>query len=145
MSRRSRSASTPPATIVELVGSIADDLPGYARPKIAHVLARTRRPVPYSRLRVVHHGDPGRERPVTAQLDVDLDGQPLCVHVDARTPREAVDRVVDRLAVRLARMAPGWEARRGRTFTGAPGEWRHGYPPEARTRRHAPPEPGREP
>lgn len=136
----SRTRSTPgqPATVVELAGGIAEDLPDYARAKIAHVLAHTGRPVLYSRLRVVRHRDPARERPVTAQVNVDLDGRPLRVQVAASTPREAVDLLVDRLALRLARSALDWEARRGRTFSGVPGEWRHGYPPAARVNRPGP-------
>lgn len=132
---RTRSTSPAHATVIELAGGIADDLPGYARAKIAHVLSRTRRPVLHSRLRVVRHGDPARERPVVAHLTVDLDGRPLRVRVAATTPREAVDRLVDRLARRLDRAALDWEARRGRTYAGLPGEWRHGFPPEARTAR----------
>jgi hypothetical protein len=138
----SRTRITPalPATVVELAGGIAEDLPDYAREKIAHVLAHTCRPVLYSRLRVVRHRDPAREHPVTAQVNVDLDGRPLRVQVAASTPREAVDKLVDRLALRVSRAALDWEARRGRTFAGVTGEWRHGYPQAARLNRPRSPE-----
>lgn len=106
-----------PEVIVELRGRIAEDLPGYARAKIAAVLARTGRRVLHSRLRVVRHADPARERPVSAHAVVDLAGHAVQVHTDAGTPREAVDLLVDRLAHRLERRARGkgrHSSRRGR-------------------------------
>jgi hypothetical protein len=121
-----------PETVVELRGGVAEDLTDYARRKVAGVLAHTGRPVLFSRVRVTRHGDPARERPVVAQVNVDLDGRPLRVQIEATTPREAVDLLTDRLAHRLERVARGREARRGRTFDGKPHEWRHEFPPTRR-------------
>jgi ribosome-associated translation inhibitor RaiA len=117
---KSRTTAAAPFTVVELIGQIAEDLPDYARSKIAGVLSRTTRPVLHSRLRLTRHRDPARERPVTAQVNVDIDGRLLHVEVEATTPREAVDRLVDRLAHRLERAALHWEARRGRTYRSTP-------------------------
>ena len=97
---------TTPDTVVELRGGIADDLVEYTRLKVGAVLARTGRPVHRSRVRVIRHSDPARERPVEAQAHVDLGGRPVVVHVDATKPREAVDLLVDRLAHPLEKAVP---------------------------------------
>ena len=95
-----------PDTVVELRGNIADDLVEYTRMKVGAALARTGRPVHRSRVRVTRHADPARERPVVAQAHVDLDGRPVHVEVEATTPRESVDLLVDTLAHRLERAVP---------------------------------------
>lgn len=117
-----------PDTVVELRGGVAEDLVDYARRKVAGALAHTGRPVLRSRVRVTRHGDPARERPVVAQVNVDLNGRLVRVQVEATTPREAVDLLVDRLAHRLERVSRSWEARRGRTSEDEPHEWRHDFP-----------------
>ena len=121
-----------PETVVELRGGVAGDLADYARRKVAAVLSHTGRPVLYSRVRVTRYGDPARERPVVAQVNIDLDGRPVRVQTEATKPREAVDLLADRLAHRLERVARHWETRRGRTFAGEPHEWRHDFPPARR-------------
>lgn len=107
-------------TVVQVTGRIGEDLADYARRKVDALLTRTRRPVLRSRVRVVRHDDPARERPIAAHASVDLDGTLLHVHIDAETPREAIDRLVDRLAHRLDRAAEHWEARRGRNYHAKP-------------------------
>ena len=106
----------PPAPVVQLRGHIADDLVQYAEKKMAAVLRHADRPVLHSRVRVTRHADPAREHRVTATATVDLDGSPLNVRVMGSTPREAVDRLIDRLGRRLERAALHWEARRGRNY-----------------------------
>jgi ribosome-associated translation inhibitor RaiA len=90
--------------LVELVGQIAPDLVDYAREKLTAVLSHTGRRALRVHLRVIRYADPGRERPVSARANVDLDGVTLQVHCDAVTPREAVDRLIDRLDHRLERV-----------------------------------------
>ena len=114
-----------PDTVVELRGGVQEDLVDYARRKVAGALAHTGRPVLHSRVRVTRHGDPARERPVVAQVNVDLNGRPVRVQVEATTPREAVDLLVDRLAHRLERVTGSWEARHARRFEEEPHERRH--------------------
>ena len=111
---------TSPDTVVELRGGIADDLVEYTRMKVGAVLARTGRPVHRSRVRVIRHSDPARERPVEAQAHVDLGGRPVVVHVDATKPREAVDLLVDRLAHRLEKAVPERHHKHG--IRGGPAE-----------------------
>src|SRR5918997_4927331 len=108
----------PPEVVVELHGPIADDLRGYAGRKAAAVLARADRRVLSCRVRVSR--PPTRGRPVTATVNVDLEGTLLHVRCTGSTPREAVNRLVDRLAERLRRAALHWEARRGRMYHGEP-------------------------
>jgi ribosome-associated translation inhibitor RaiA len=110
-----------PDTVVELRGQVAEDLADYARRKVAGALTHTGRPVLHSRVRVTRHGDPARERPVVAQVNVDLNGRPVRVQVEATTPREAVDLLIDRLTHRLERVTRSGEARRGRV---SDDEWR---------------------
>ena len=126
--RRTQQRPDPPETVVELRGGVADDLVEYARWKIGHVLTHTGRPVRHARVRVIRRGDPARERPVVAQVNVDLDGRAIRAQLEASTPREAVDLLADRLAHRLTRVGRGWESRRGRMFEGEPHEWRHDFP-----------------
>jgi hypothetical protein len=125
-----------PETVVELRGGVAEDLVDYARRKVGGVLSHTGRPVLHSRMRVTRHGDPARERPVVAQVNVDLNGRPVRVQVEATTPREAVDLLVDRLAHRLERVTRGGEARRGPTVENDPHEWRPDVPPASRRSYH---------
>jgi Sigma 54 modulation/S30EA ribosomal protein C terminus len=132
-----RERSAAPETVVELRGGVAADLADYARTKLAGVLVHTGRPVLRSRIRVIRHADPARELPVAAQVDLDLGGRFVGVRVEAATPREAVDRLIDRLDRRLERVARHWEARRGRMDhqegnCGNAHEWRHGSLPTRR-------------
>lgn len=102
-----------PEIVVEVRGGIADDLAGYTRERVSEALIRTSRPVPRVHVRVVKHGDPAREKGVTAHANVDLDGRPLLVHSAAATPREAVDLLVERLRHRLERLPRGRRPRSG--------------------------------
>jgi hypothetical protein len=120
--------------VVELRGRVAEDLVDYARRKVAGALTHTGRPVLHSRVRVTRHGDPARERPVVAQVNIDLNGRPVRVQVEATTPREAVDLLVDRLAHRLERVTRTWEARRGRTSEIESHEWHRDPRPPAERR-----------
>jgi hypothetical protein len=116
--RYTQERGTIPDTVVELRGTIADDLVEYTRIKVGAALARTGRPVHRSRVRVTRHADPARERPVVAQAHVDLDGRPVHVEVAATTPRESVDLLVDTLAHRLERAVPDRHHKHG-TRSGA--------------------------
>lgn len=113
---------------MELGAGVADDLVAYARKKVGHALTHTGSSVLHARVRVTRHGDPARDRPVLAQANVNVNGRPVRVQVEATTPREAVDLLVDRLDHRLEQLARGWQARRGRVFEGEHHEWRHDFP-----------------
>ncbi|MFI0821260.1 sigma 54 modulation/S30EA ribosomal C-terminal domain-containing protein [Streptomyces sp. NPDC021098] len=76
--------------------------------------------------------NPAVERPVLAQANLDVNGQPARAHVAAGTLTEAVDLLQDRLAARLERLEEHGEARRGRGPSPGPHEWRHGSEPAHR-------------
>src|SRR5690242_10153817 len=90
---------------IELSGQIAPDLVEYLREKVAVVLGHTGRAPMHAHVRVVRHADPARERPVTARASVQLAGATVHAHVEAETPREAADRLIDRLDHRIARLS----------------------------------------
>lgn len=90
-----------PGPVVQLGAGIASDLADYARETIGRLLHHRGRAGAQTRVHVVRHGDPARSHPVEARALVDMDGTPVAVHVDAKTPREAVDKLVDRLERRL--------------------------------------------
>lgn len=114
---------------VQLVGTIATDLAGYGREKLAAVLRHTGRTPLHARLHVERH--PVREQ-VDARAEVDLDGRVVRAHAEAATPREAVDRLMTRLARRLERVGRGWQAdRHGRYQAGARTALREGAVPES--------------
>lgn len=84
------------------------------------------------------------ERPVVAQANIDLDGRLVRAQVRAKTDREALDLLEDRLRNRLqhhvGRTVGNWEDRRGRgalSMAGPqpgadPTSWRHGDLPTRR-------------
>jgi ribosome-associated translation inhibitor RaiA len=108
----------------------------YAEQRVRSVFRYTREPVLHARVRVVRHGNPALDRPVTAQANLDVNGRPVRAQVSASTGREAVDLLADRLRNRLRhhvqRVGAHWEARRGRMSSGRPHEWRHGDLPTRR-------------
>lgn len=85
----------------------------YARDKIGGLLRFAHRPVLAARVRLTRHGDPAVERPVVAQANLDVSGRIVRAQAEAVTPREAVDRLEERLRRRLEKTAQHWQARRG--------------------------------
>ncbi len=104
---------TNPLITVQLNGRIAGDLVGYAEDKIRVALRRTSIPVLRTAIVVTRHPDPARNRPVTAHVNVDLNGRPVRMYTDAGSPREAVDMLADGLRSRIERLGSGWRFRRG--------------------------------
>ncbi len=115
-------------------GPVSRQSQDYARDKVGSVVRHVREPVREVRIRLTRLPDPAVERPAIAQAMLDVDGRPVRAQVAAPTMREAVDRLRDRLAGRVDRSNPHWEARRGRTAAGpdAPHPWRHDSPPAHR-------------
>ncbi|WP_308259499.1 HPF/RaiA family ribosome-associated protein [Pseudonocardia sp. H11422] len=109
--RQEREHVTAPEIVVQLEGGVQPDLADYARGKVAAALHHGRQPALHVRVRIVRHGDPAREQPVTAQVNIDLNGRLVRVQTSASTPREAVDRLVARLQHRLERVR--WTGRPG--------------------------------
>lgn len=92
-----------PEIVVEVGDGFGTDLADYARRKVAAALRNTRRPVARVHVRVLRHGDPAREKPITAHVNVDLDGRPVQAHAASETARGVVDVLVLRLRHQLER------------------------------------------
>ena len=112
--RRTRERPAPPDTVVQLSAGLPDTVARYAQDKITRLLHRTAVPVLSSHLRVMREENPAVERPVVAHANLDLDGRLIQVRAAASLPHEVIDLLIDRMAHRLERAAPGWQARRGR-------------------------------
>lgn len=111
-------------------------LPGadeYARDKIGKLARLAHRPVLRAHVKLSRHGDPAVGRPVVAQANLSVNGRPVRAEAEGISAREAIDRLADRLRLRLARLERVWQTRRGGRAPG-PHEWRHGNEP---THRHA--------
>ncbi|MGW3264272.1 ribosome hibernation promotion factor [Streptomyces sp. NPDC001056] len=121
-----------PEIQVETQGQMPPGAVEYAREKVGALTGRTREPVLYARVKLTHMANPAVERPAIAQANLDVNGRPVRAHVAATAMHEAVDRLQDRLAVRLKRLEEHWEARRGKTPVPDPHEWRHGSEPTHR-------------
>jgi ribosome-associated translation inhibitor RaiA len=128
---------------VQVTGPHTAGIEGYAQDRIRTVLPHAHGPVLHARVRVTHHADPAVERPVTAQVNIDVNGRLVRARVRAQSDREAIDLLEDRLRQRLQhylrRTSGHWEDRRGRgaaPIGGRPGgevhEWRHGDEPTHR-------------
>jgi ribosome-associated translation inhibitor RaiA len=92
-----------PEIVVEVDDGFGSDLADYARRKVAAALRNTRRPITRVHVRVLRHGDPAREKPVTAHVNVDLDGRPVQARAASETARGVVDLLVQRLRHQLER------------------------------------------
>ena len=123
---------------VQVTGPHPADIGRYAQDKIRTVLQHAHLHALHARVRITHHADPAVELPVTAQANLDVNGRPVRARVRARTDREAVDLLHDRLRHRLqhdqARNVGNWEDRRAHSAPTYPQggerhEWRHSDAP----------------
>jgi len=105
----------PAAVRVTVIGDVPETIVDYARDKIARASRLAGEPVLDIRVRITAHRDPAVPEPVTAQVNLDLNGRPVRARAQAPTAREVVDRLDARLRNQLARVNRGWEARRGRS------------------------------
>ncbi len=90
----------PPFQLV-IRGTVGEDTRRYARTRIGHLVDTVGRPVRFIRVKLTAVDNPGNERPAMAEVVLDLDRIIVRAHADAPTFTEAVDRVVDRLQVRI--------------------------------------------
>jgi hypothetical protein len=127
-------ASTP--VQVQITGDTTPGIAGYAEQRLRKLFDVVRFPVLHARIRVIRHLDPARALPVVAQANLDVDGRFVRAQLSARTAREAVDLLHDRLRRRLQhlleRTEGNWEDRRARRSAADEHEWRHGDQPAQR-------------
>ncbi|MBR7828811.1 HPF/RaiA family ribosome-associated protein [Actinospica sp. MGRD01-02] len=126
-----RSTDAAPVQTV-LHGSVSADDAAYARRKVAALAHYVREPIAFARVKLTELRNPAVRRGSIAQGNLDVAGRAVRAQIAASTMREAVDLLVDRLRVRLARVNEHWEARRGGMPKPAPREWRHGSEPTHR-------------
>lgn len=123
-----------PLADLEIVTS--DGIPADARieaeRKIRSLSRYAHRPVLHARVRLTRSGDPALERPVIAQVNLDVDGRLVRAQVAAHSAHEAIDLVHDRMRNRLEHLARYQEARPAGTPDAGPHEWRHGQQPTHR-------------
>jgi hypothetical protein len=108
------------------------DAAEYARSKFGEFGRYTRPPVRHARVKLTRHRDPAVQRPVVAQVNLDVDGRLIRAQVQAQTAREGVDLLAARARRRLERAAEHWEARRGQLPAAGSHEWRHNSEPSQR-------------
>ncbi len=121
----------PPCTI-QTRGRVSATTQDYAREKVLALVNHLREPILAARVRLTQMPDPAIGRPALAQATLDVDGRSIRAHVAAATMREAIDLLQDRLRVRLDRVNPHWEARRGGVPCPVALEWRHDSEPTHR-------------
>ncbi len=94
---------TPTAPPLQLVmrGTVTGDAQAYAGSRIEHLITTVGRPVRFVRLKLTAIDNPGHDRPAMAEVVLDLDRTIIRAHAAAPTFTEAVDRVIDRLQVRI--------------------------------------------
>ena len=109
----------------------------YARAKVLEAVRSASRPVLDAHVELRQEANPSLDRPAIAKATLDVSGRLVRAHVAAKSMREAVDLLEDRLRQQLRTLA---ERERGRVHEGAApaaGEWRHSDLPGHRPEFHA--------
>lgn len=102
-----------PQVQTEVRGPVPGNAADLAVRKVRSLLRLAPEPVLFARVKLIMATDPAVERPVTAQVHVDLNGRLIRAEAAAGTIREAIARMCDRLRIRLERAARNWAALRG--------------------------------
>jgi ribosome-associated translation inhibitor RaiA len=113
-----RQALPAPDIRVSTQDMLPDSVTEYARSKIGVLLRRIGRPVLSATVRITNRHNPSVKAYVTAQANLDIEGQVVCARVAATTATEAIDLLEAKLARRLEHDGRRREARRSRP-TGA--------------------------
>jgi sigma 54 modulation/S30EA-like ribosomal protein len=110
---------------VSLDESIPEDVSPKVQRRVGTVLDHLRQPVLSARVRITRHGDPAVTRPVSAQANVDVNGQLIRVQVEAGSVGEALAQLEEKLRHSTERAAARWKDRAGHKPSTGPHEWRH--------------------
>ncbi len=116
----------------EVRGDVPKAAAELAAAKVRSLLRMAPEPVLFARVTLTMAADPAVGRPAAVQASLDLNGRLIRAHAVAATLPEAVDRMSDRLRIRLGRAARYWAAIRGAQPASLPHEWRHGSIPTPR-------------
>ena len=90
-----------PQPVLTVRGEFGDGLADLVAKKLAVVARHAHRPVLAVRVELERHPDPEVARPVAAKASVDLNGTQVHAEATARTAREAVNRMVERMVRQL--------------------------------------------
>jgi ribosome-associated translation inhibitor RaiA len=119
-------ASSVPMIVVASTGDIGEDDKRYASERILSLAEIIEEPILFVRVKLGRDTDPARARKATAQVTLDVNGDPVRAHVAAHTMHEAIDlvqrRLRDRIEHRAQHRAPAPQLGK----PAEPGEWRHG-------------------
>lgn len=110
---------------IEVRGDVPRAAAELAVAKVRSLLRMAPEPVLFARVTLAMAADPAVERPATVRANLDLNGRLILAQAAAVTAHEAVERMSDRLRVRLERAARTWAATRGGKPVALPHEWRH--------------------
>ncbi len=116
----------------EARGAVQPSSMAVAVEKIRAALRHASEPVLFVRVKLTMAANPAVERPAIAQVNLDLNGRLIRAQADAESMRDAIDRLSDRLKIRLDRAARNWEAVGGSKPVPLPDEWRHQSTPARR-------------
>ena len=114
-----------PQVQTEARGDIPDGAVDLAVQRVRSSLRLAPEPVLFARVKLTMAADPAVERPAIAQANIDLNGRLIRAQAVEETMREAIERMHDRLTIRLERAARNWAAIRGGEPVARPHEWRH--------------------
>jgi ribosome-associated translation inhibitor RaiA len=118
----------------EARGAVPESAVEFAVRKVESLLRLAPEPVLFARVRLTMTADPAAPRPAIAQVNLDLNGRMIRAQAAAPAMREAVERMHDRLRIRLERAARNWAAIRGGRSAPPPPEWRQRADPAKRAR-----------
>jgi len=121
---RKATALAPAQVRVSVSGDVPSGTAEYAQAKIATAAGHVREPVLHARARITANPNPAAQRPVVAEVNLDLNGTPVRAQVNAPTAREAIDLLEARLRRRLDRLSRRRDAKRSRTPASEPDQWR---------------------
>jgi ribosome-associated translation inhibitor RaiA len=99
-----------------------------AAERIRSLLNAVPEPILFTRITLTMAADPAVQRPALAEVNVEMNGRLIRAQAPGQTMCEAIERVCDRLRIRLERAA----ALRGAQPGPRPGEWRHQSVPAPR-------------
>jgi ribosome-associated translation inhibitor RaiA len=100
--------------LVILGDSPGDAVVAYARKKVQVALRSAPGRVRFGRLTLGIEPHRSMRRPASAEVLLDLDGRTVIARATARSTREAIDLLEERLRHRLARVRAEWESARRR-------------------------------
>lgn len=89
---------------IEFRGHIPDRVKDYAVEKLSKLERYAPRPILYTKLEILHEGNPAIGTPFSAKASMDVNGGVLHATVSAKTPEAAIDILHDRLRRQIERV-----------------------------------------